>query len=71
MYLPLVLVSYDRREIRDLTEQDREAFLDAMEVWYTVPTDVGKAKYGPNYSNFMSIAAIHGTDVSAAGGIPQ
>ncbi|CAM9438226.1 unnamed protein product, partial [Ectocarpus sp. 12 AP-2014] len=51
-----------RREIRDLTDRDREAVLDAMEIWYTLPTDAGKAKYGPNYSNYMSIAAIHGTD---------
>ncbi|CAM9833779.1 unnamed protein product [Ectocarpus sp. 12 AP-2014] len=53
---------YVRREIRGLTDRDREAFLDAMEIWYTLPTDAGKAKYGPNYSNYMSIAAIHGTD---------
>ncbi|CAB1108754.1 unnamed protein product [Ectocarpus sp. CCAP 1310/34] len=60
---PVFLVSCNRREIRDLTDRDREAFLDAMEIWYTVPTDGGKAKYGPNYSSYMSIAAIHGTDV--------
>ncbi|CAN0049004.1 unnamed protein product, partial [Ectocarpus sp. 13 AM-2016] len=52
-----------RREIRDLTDRDREAFLDAMQIWYTVPTDVGKARYGPSFSNYQVITAYHNADV--------
>lgn len=64
--LTLVLVSCDRREIRDLTDKDREAFFDAMQTWYTVPTSVGKITYGPDFSDYMSITATHGTDVRTA-----
>ncbi|CAN0307687.1 unnamed protein product [Ectocarpus sp. 6 AP-2014] len=54
---------YVRREIRELTDRDREAFFDAMQTWYTIPNSVGKTTYGPDFSNYMPITAIHGTEV--------
>ncbi|CAM9923670.1 unnamed protein product, partial [Ectocarpus sp. 4 AP-2014] len=58
-----VSCKYVRREIRDLTDTDREAFLNAMQIWYTIPTDVGKARYGPSFSNYQVITAYHNADV--------
>ena len=40
-----------RREIRDLTEDDREAYFSAMHKMYTIGQVAGEAKYG---SDFMS-----------------
>lgn len=38
-----------RREIRQLTDKDREAFFDAMETLYRLPTAEGNAIYGKEY----------------------
>lgn len=40
---------YVRREIRQLTDSDREAFFDAMETIYRLPTAEGNAQYGEEY----------------------
>lgn len=40
---------YVRREIRQLTDSDREAFFDAMETLYRLPTPEGNALYGEEY----------------------
>ena len=42
--VPLVC-KYVRREIRALTTDDRETFLDALEIAHRVPLDEGKATY--------------------------
>lgn len=55
---------YVRREIRDLSEVDRVGFLDALKVYYTVPTDVGKALYGEMFMNYKYITAVHNSQVS-------
>lgn len=40
---------YVRREVRQLKAEDREAFLDAMEKLYRLPTEEGVALYGDDY----------------------
>ena len=34
-----------------------------MQIWYTIPTDVGQARYGSDFSNYQRITAYHNTDV--------
>lgn len=53
-----------RREIRILTDDDREAFFDTMEIWYTIPTSEGKLKYGSKFNNYERIVAYHDSRVS-------
>lgn len=38
-----------RREIRQLTEEDRKAFFHALETIYRLPTAVGNTIYGDEY----------------------
>lgn len=56
-------MSVVRREIRDLTELDREVFLDALQTWYTIPNNLGKDKYGAGFNNYQSVTAIHNAQV--------
>lgn len=44
-----VTVKYVRREIRALTDQDREMFFNAVSVLQRVPSSVGQQLYGENY----------------------
>lgn len=45
----VVAVKYVRREIRSLTDRDREVFFNAMAVMQRVPSAVGRAIYGRKY----------------------
>lgn len=54
-----VIVKYVRREIRNLLEQDRIAFLMAISIIYRVPTQTGKALYGANYRSRDFFTRIH------------
>lgn len=42
-------LQYVRREIRALHDEDRELFLDVLEILYRVPTSEGKKIYGEDY----------------------
>ena len=42
-------VKYVRREIRSLSDDDRNKFLDALQIMYTVDGDTGREKYGSKY----------------------
>ncbi|CAB1102266.1 unnamed protein product [Ectocarpus sp. CCAP 1310/34] len=44
-----VTVKYVRREIRALTDRDRETFFNAVSVLQRVPSAVGRAVYGDKY----------------------
>lgn len=55
---------YVRRELRELTDADRLDVLDAMEAYYTVPTEEGRAKYGEGFFNYELLTALHNADVS-------
>lgn len=54
-----VMNKYVRREIRSLVEQDRIAFLQAVSIIFRVPTQAGKAIYGPNYRSRDFFTRIH------------
>lgn len=44
-----VVVKYVRREIRQLTDRDRETFFNAVAVIQRVPSAVGRRLYGVKY----------------------
>lgn len=44
-----VVVKYVRREIRQLTDRDRETFFNAVAVMQRVPSAVGRILYGVKY----------------------
>eukprot|EP00752_Nemacystus_decipiens_P006546 g5896.t1 len=58
-----VSCKYVRREIRDLTDDDREAFLDALQIWYTIPNDEGRVKYGAAFENYQRTTVLHNAQV--------
>lgn len=45
----VVTVKYVRREIRSLTDRDRETFFNAVSVLQRVPSAVGQQLYGKKY----------------------
>lgn len=59
-----VSCKYVRREIRSLTEDDREAFFQAMEIFFTIPTEVGQARYGEKFFNYERITAYHDSKIT-------
>ncbi|CAM9656056.1 unnamed protein product [Scytosiphon promiscuus] len=54
-----VMVKYVRREIRQLTYKDREAFFDAMEKLYRLPTSEGNKLYGDDYKGIQFFVQMH------------
>jgi hypothetical protein len=54
-------VKYVRRELRTLSDRDREAFLDAAITLWKTSTRVGREElnYGPRYRDINSLAIIH------------
>lgn len=58
-----ITCKYVRRELRDLTQRDREAFFEAMLLFYTVPLDDGRRKYGEMWSNAQLVSAYHNSKV--------
>ena len=54
-----VIVKYVRREIRDLLDQDREAFFQGVAIMQRVPTQAGKKIYGKNYRSRDFFNRIH------------
>ncbi|CAM9678592.1 unnamed protein product [Ectocarpus sp. 12 AP-2014] len=54
-----VMVKYVRREIRQLKEEDREAFFDALETLYRLPTSEGNAVYGDEYKGINFFVQMH------------
>jgi hypothetical protein len=50
---------YVRREVRDLTDTDRDAILDAMRVMYKTPLVEGRKTYGADFVDAGYIAAVH------------
>lgn len=60
---------YVRREIRALNDADREEFLDAMETYFTMPTEEGMSKFGETFFNYEQITVLHSLPVSKPSGI--
>jgi len=54
-----VTVKYVRREIRDLTDRDREMFFNAVSVLQRVPSAAGRAIYGNKYYSKDYFNRIH------------
>ena len=54
-----VMVKYVRREIRSLTDRDREMFFNAVSVIQRVPSAVGQAIYGKKYYSKDFFNRIH------------
>ncbi|CAN0178363.1 unnamed protein product [Pylaiella littoralis] len=54
-----IMVKYVRREVRQLTEQDREAFFDALETLYRLPAAEGNARYGDDYKGIDYFVQMH------------
>lgn len=56
---------YVRRELRDLTADDRIRFFSAMQEFYTLSLEAGREKYGDGFVNAKLIAAFHNSNVSS------
>lgn len=54
-----VQVKYVRREIRSLTDQDREMFFNAVSILQRVPSSVGQGLYGENYYSKDYLTRLH------------
>ena len=54
-----VMCKYVRREIRELIDQDREAFFQAVAILQRVPTQTGKKIYGTKYRSRDYFNRIH------------
>mmetsp|Transcript_13049 Transcript_13049/g.16736 ORF Transcript_13049/g.16736 Transcript_13049/m.16736 type:complete len:694 (+) Transcript_13049:149-2230(+) len=54
-----VICKYVRREIRDLTDEDRETFLNALHTFYTIPLEEGRSKYGERFINSKKLTLKH------------
>ena len=48
-----------RREIRDLSDEDRNRVLDAMEVMYRTDIEEGRGLYGKDFKSSGELAALH------------
>ncbi len=59
VYEYTVTVKYVRREIRDLTDRDRETYFNAVSVLQRVPSAVGRAVYGDKYYSKDYFNRIH------------
>jgi hypothetical protein len=59
---------YVKREVRSLTLEDREAFLNAMHTLWKVPTLQGRDKYGPEYTGSDVFVSVHADQVISDGG---
>lgn len=54
-----VKVKYVRREIRSLTDQDREMFFNTVSVLQRVPSSIGQIVYGDNYYSKDYLTRLH------------
>lgn len=54
-----VRVKYVRREIRSLTDQDREMFFNAVAVMQRVPSGIGQLVYGSRYYSKDYLTRLH------------
>jgi len=54
-----LMAKYVRREVRALTDADREAWLSAVSVMQRVPTHVGQALYGSDYYSKDHFTRVH------------
>ena len=55
----VIIIRFVKRELRSLTEADREKFLDAAVIMWQYNSTAGLAKYGENYTSIEKFVAIH------------
>jgi hypothetical protein len=60
---PQVACKYVRRDIRTLTDSDRGAFLDALEIVHRTELEEGQATYGTNFVNYEQFTAMHSSSI--------
>ena len=48
-----------RRELRSLSVEERERYLDAMQVLYATDDDEGKRLYGPDFQSMNALVIMH------------
>lgn len=58
-----LIAKYVRREIRKLSDADRNHYLDALEIMYTITQEEGQAKYGHNFVDHGHLGALHGSSL--------
>jgi hypothetical protein len=54
-----IMCKYVRREIRDLVDDDRERFLDALEIAHRMPLEEGHRTYGGKYMDAIGATRKH------------
>ena len=54
-----VMVKYTRREVRSLTDLDRELFFSAVMTMQRVPTEIGQRLYGSNFKSKDYFNRVH------------
>lgn len=54
-----VICKYVRREVRSLSYEDKEIFRNALRIFYTTPTEEGKAIYGSDFFNYRDASILH------------
>lgn len=67
----VISCKYVRRELRELTTKDREAFFDAMQEFYTVPSDEDSAGDRPGFNHYQHFAEVHNSKVRTVGVVSQ
>jgi hypothetical protein len=58
-YTTLLICKYVKREVRTLTVEDREAFLDAFHALWEYGQEEGVAKFGDKYTAMETLVAAH------------
>jgi hypothetical protein len=56
------ITKFVKREIRTIKDEDREKYLSAMEIVYSVDDVTGKKLYGDDFLSHSQLAALHNTD---------
>ena len=58
-----VVCKYVRREIRDLSDEDRNRYFAALEIVYSTSLEDGVALYGAHYKDYKYFTVLHNTNV--------
>lgn len=58
-----VAVTYVRREVRALPEEERRSFFNAIHIMAHTSTQEGRRKFGPKFENYQEIVARHSAAV--------
>mmetsp|Transcript_5283 Transcript_5283/g.9086 ORF Transcript_5283/g.9086 Transcript_5283/m.9086 type:complete len:631 (+) Transcript_5283:100-1992(+) len=63
-----VICKYVRREIRSLHQEDQERFHSALVSFYSLSSEDGKVRFGPNYRSARDLTILHlAEDITSEG----